>query len=96
MRKQPVPQTDKDKILSIAEKHGFLHRPKFYLDEVYEQYGTTVTNSSVTKALGTWVNRLRLNKKKVRTKARELLDSCFWDYGAASSNLWSASKESSQ
>jgi hypothetical protein len=88
-----IPKSDRGKILEITKEHGFLRRPKFYIEKAKELYGCEVSNSSVTKAIGTWSTRLRLNKSKVRKKSHELLDLCFWDYAAASSNLWSSSKE---
>jgi hypothetical protein len=91
--KKKVPKSDRAKILEVAKEYGFLRRPKFYLIKVKEKYGCNVSNSSVTKAIGTWSTRLRLNKSKVRKKSHELLDLCFWDYAAASSNLWASSNE---
>ena len=91
--KKNVPKSDRGKILEIAKEHGWLCKPKFYIEKAKERYGCEVSNSSVTKAIGTWATRLRLNKVRVRKKSHELLDLCFWDYAAASSNLWASSKE---
>ena len=91
-----IPKSDRAKILEIANEFGFLHRPKFYIEKSKILYKKEVSNSSVTKAIGTWSTRLRLNKSKVRKKSHELLDLCFWDYAAASSNLWASSKETDE
>ena len=88
-----IPKSDRATILEIAKEFGFLHRPRYYREKAKRLYGKDVSNSSVTKAIGTWSTRLRLNKSKVRKKSHELLDLCFWDYAAASSNLWASSKE---
>jgi hypothetical protein len=85
-----IPKSDRAKILAVAKEFGFLHRPLFYIEKARRIYGKDVSNSSVTKAIGTWSTRLRINKQRVRKKAQELLELCHWDYGAASSNLWAS------
>jgi hypothetical protein len=55
--------TDKDLLNMVARTDGFHHKPAYYKMEVKRRFNKTVSSASVTKALGTYRNRLNLPEK---------------------------------
>jgi len=71
--------TDKELVRMVARSDGFHLRPAYYRNEVKKRFDRTVTAASVTKAIGTFKNRLSLPQKALISKANELLMACHHD-----------------
>ena len=71
--------TDREIIQMIARKHGSEERPSFYIDKAMSEYRRKVSNSSVTKSIGTYANRIRGKEDILIEQARVLLASCRYD-----------------
>ncbi len=72
--------SDRDCIRLIARREGLHHQPKYYKDQVKQQFNRDVSNASVTKSIGTYANRLSLNQELLIAKAKELVAACRFDY----------------
>lgn len=71
--------TDREIIQMIARNHGSKERPSFYIDKAMSEYRRKVSNSSVTKSIGTYANRIRGREDLLIEQARSLLASCHYD-----------------
>jgi len=71
--------TDREIIQMIARKHGSGHRPSYYIDKAMTDHRRKVSNSSVTKAIGTYANRLKGSEDALLSHAKSFLASCHFD-----------------
>ena len=65
--------THSEMIMRVAESEGDFRPPFFYIDKVKEVYGVTVSNSSVTKSIGKFDDRLRCSLVAIKEHCRRLL-----------------------
>jgi hypothetical protein len=76
-------ETHKELIQLVARKMGSHHRPQDYIQRIKDEYDIDVSNSSVTKAIGSLWSRLRSDEPKALDLAKRLLDACYHDKGLA-------------
>ena len=76
-------QTHRDMIQLIARKIGNHLKPADYIEAVYDRFGVNTSSSSITKALGSYVNRLRSDEKHLLKLGKDLIDECHGDRNLA-------------
>ena len=67
----------------VARKIGHHHKPQDYIQRIKDEYDVEVSNSSVTKAIGSLYSRLRADEERAIGHAKNLLDACYHDSGLA-------------
>jgi len=72
--------TDKQCVQMIAKRDGSHYPPAYYRHEVKTTYNRIVSSSTVTKALGSYHTRLRVDHRGAVAKAKELLSICQFDH----------------
>ena len=83
MSKPDKEQTHKDLIQLMARRLGNHHKPAVYIKAIKEEYGIEVTNSSLTKSLGSFWSRLRTDESQLLEIGKTLLRACHNDRGLA-------------
>lgn len=71
--------TDREIIQLIARQHNSREKPSWYINKAMTDYKRKVSNSSVTKAIGTYANRNREGETLLLQQARSFLSSCHFD-----------------
>ena len=82
--------TQRDIVISVANRLGNDKKPSEYIDHIYEKYGLEISNSVVCRALGSWSSRLTVDNKRMITLAKQLLSECKFDKHLASYAIASA------
>ena len=83
MSKQNREKTHKELIQIMAKKLGNYHKPAVYIKAIKDEYGVEVTNSSLTKSLGSFWSRLRTDESQLLEIGTTLLRACHNDRGLA-------------
>ena len=65
--------TEKEMILEVAKIHGNYYPPAFYRNECLKRFNKRVSASSVTKAIGKYNSRLKINLEHLNSTAKKLL-----------------------
>lgn len=77
-------ETDRDVVRMIARKNGSHLKPSEYITLAKQKpYGRDVSNSTVTKAIGTYANRLATDAGEASFIAKQLLRYCKHDISYA-------------
>lgn len=83
MSKPDKEQTHKDLIQLMARRLGNHHKPAVYIKAIKEEYGIEVTNSSLTKSLGSFWSRLRTDERELVKIGKRLIHACHNDKALA-------------
>lgn len=70
-------------VMRIAEQDGDWRPPHYYIARAKELYGVDVKNSTVTKSIGTFNDRLNCSLVVIKEQARRLLSATDGDVGIA-------------
>ena len=71
--------SDKECVQIVAKTDGNHYPPAYYRNEVQRRFSRVVSSSTVTKALGSYHSRLRIDKSAAIAKAKALLSACGHD-----------------
>ena len=77
-------QTHKDLIQLMGRRLGNHQKPCVYIQAIKDEYGIEVTNSSVTKSLGSYWSRLKTDESSLVEIGKRLLHACHNDIALAS------------
>ena len=77
-------KTHKEIIQMMAQRLGNHHKPCVYIKAIKDEYGIEVTNSSLTKSLGSFWSRLQTDESLLMEYGKKLLRLCHNDKGLAS------------
>jgi len=72
--------TDKECVRIVAQTDGSHYPPAYYRNEVQRRFSRVVSSSTVTKALGSYGSRLRIDQASAVSKAKALLSACGHDH----------------
>jgi hypothetical protein len=76
-------ETHRSLIQLVARKMGNHHKPSDYIQRIKDEYDIEVSNSSVTKAIGSLWSRLRSDEPELVVLGQKLLHACHHDKALA-------------
>ena len=82
----PVPskeETQKETVQLMARRLGLHHKPCVYLKAIKDEFGMEVSNSVLTKSIGSLFNRLQSDERQLVKHGKQLLKACRNDKGLA-------------